>query len=67
MTPNQITTVPEGEQRRCTGVRQRIEEGHEIQNTGCNIETLVNKTVEGFITHVCLKIASHSLRLLLCS
>ncbi len=47
-------------------VRQRIEGVfHEIQNTGRNPERLLNKTVEGFTTHIAAKIASHTLRLLL--
>jgi hypothetical protein len=47
-------------------VRQRIEGVfHEIQNTGRNPEKLLNKTVDGFATHMSVKIASHTLRLLL--
>lgn len=47
-------------------VRQRIEGVfHEIQNTGRNPERLLNKTVQGFTTHISAKIASHTLRLLL--
>ena len=47
-------------------VRQRIEGVfHEIQNTGRNPERLLNKTVEGFATHIAAKITSHTLRLLL--
>ncbi len=62
---NQTSTVSKGEQRRRNGVRQRIEGVfHEIQNTGRNIERLVSKTVKG-LTHVRLKLASHSLRLLI--
>ena len=47
-------------------VRQRIEGVfHEIQNTGRNPEHLLNKTFEGFTTHIAAKITSHTLRLLL--
>ena len=47
-------------------VRQRIEGVfHEIQNTGRNPERLLNKTVQGLVTHMTAKIASHTLRLLL--
>lgn len=47
-------------------VRQRIEGVfHEIQNTGRNPERLLNKTVDGFATHMAAKITSHTLRLLL--
>ena len=47
-------------------VRQRIEGVfHEIQNTGRNPERLLNKTIEGFTTHIAAKITSHTLRLLL--
>lgn len=47
-------------------VRQRIEGVfHEIQNTGRNPERLLNKTVNGFTTHMAAKITSHTLRLLL--
>lgn len=47
-------------------VRQRIEGVfHEIQNTGRNPERLLNKTVQGFATHIAAKIAAHTLRLLL--
>lgn len=47
-------------------VRQRIEGVfHEIQNTGRNPERLLNKTVNGFATHMTAKITSHTLRLLL--
>lgn len=47
-------------------VRQRIEGVfHEIQNTGRNPERLLNKTVQGFATHIAAKITSHTLRLLL--
>lgn len=47
-------------------VRQRIEGVfHEIQNTGRNPERLLNKTVNGFATHIAAKITSHTLRLLL--
>lgn len=47
-------------------VRQRIEGVfHEIQNTGRNPERLLNKTVQGFTTHIAAKITSHTLRLLL--
>ncbi len=49
-------------------VRQRIEGVfHEIQNTGRNPERLLNKTIEGFTTHIAAKITSHTLRLLLSS
>lgn len=47
-------------------IRQRIEGVfHEIQNTGRNPERLLNKTVNGFATHIAAKIAAHTLRLLL--
>lgn len=47
-------------------IRQRIEGVfHEIQNTGRNPEQLLNKTIDGFCTHIAAKIASHTLRLLL--
>ena len=47
-------------------VRQRIEGVfHEIQNTGRNPERLLNKTVQGFATHIVAKITSHTLRLIL--
>ncbi len=47
-------------------VRQRIEGVFpEIQNTGRNPEKLLNKTVDGFATHMSVKITSHTLRLLL--
>ena len=38
---------------------------HEIQNTGRNPERFLNKTIEGLNTHMAVKIASHTLRLLL--
>ena len=38
-----------------------------IQNTGRNPERLLNKTIEGFTTHIAAKITSHTLRLLLSS
>jgi len=38
---------------------------HKIQNTGRNPERLLNKTIEGFATHIAAKIASHTLRTLL--
>ena len=38
---------------------------HEIQNTGRNPERLLNKTIEGFTTHIATKTTSHTLRLLL--
>ena len=47
-------------------VRQRIEGVFpEIQNTGRNPERLLNKTVQGLVSHMAAKIASHTLRLLL--
>lgn len=46
-------------------VRQRIEGVfHVIQNTGRNLERLLNKTVEGLCVHIAAKLASHTLRLL---
>ena len=45
-------------------VRPRIEGVfHEIQNTGRNPGRLLNKSVQGFITHIAAKITSHTLRL----
>ena len=74
-TGNQIWTIHRENQqhqhssqlKRLIGkVRQRIEGVfHEIQNTGRNPERLLNKTVQGLITHMSAKIASHTLRLLL--
>ena len=47
-------------------VRQRIEGVfHEIQNTGRNPERLLNKTINGLVTHMAAKMTSHTLRLLL--
>ena len=47
-------------------IRQRVEGVFdEIQNTGRNPERLLNKTVNGFATHIAAKITSHTLRLLL--
>ena len=74
-TGNQIWTIQRCNQdqqasltlKRLIGrVRQRIEGVfHEIQNTGRNPERLLNKTVQGFATHIAAKITSHTLRLLL--
>jgi len=74
-TGNQIWTVKRTNQhhqhsetlnRFITRVRQRIEGVfHEIQNTGRNPERLLNKTIEGFCTHIAAKLASHTLRRLL--
>ena len=74
-TGNQIWTIQRCNQdqqhsstlKRLIGrVRQRIEGVfHEIQNTGRNPERLLNKTIEGFTTHIAAKITSHTLRLLL--
>lgn len=74
-TGNQIWTIHRENQqhqhssqlkRLISKVRQRIEGVfHEIQNTGRNPERLLNKTVQGLITHMSIKIASHTLRLLL--
>ena len=36
-----------------------------LQITGRNPERLLNKTVQGFTTHIAAKITSHTLRLLL--
>ena len=47
-------------------IRQRIEGVlHEIQNTGRNLERLLNKTIEGLYAHITAKMASHTLRLAL--
>ena len=47
-------------------VRQRIEGVfNEIQNTGRNLERLLNKTVSGLATHMTIKMTSHTLRLFL--
>lgn len=55
-----------GLKRLISRVRQRIEGVfHEIQNTGRNPERLLNKTVNGFATHIAAKITSHTLRLFL--
>ena len=63
---NQVSPVSAVEQRCRNGCRQRIEGVfHELQNTGRSLERLLNKTVEGWMTHISLKVASHSLRLLL--
>jgi len=63
---NQHHQASPGLKRLIGRVRQRIEGVfHEIQNTGRNPERLLNKTVEGFATHIAAKIASHTLRILL--
>ena len=36
----------------------------EIRNPGRNPERLLNKTVQGFTTHIAAKITSHTLRIL---
>lgn len=74
-TGNQIWTIHRQNQsqqhssqmkRFISRIRQRIEGVfHEIQNTGRNPERLLNKTIDGFCTHIAAKIASHTLRLLL--
>ena len=75
LTGNKIWTIQRDNQeqqhspalKRLIGrVRQRIEGVfHEIQNTGRNPERLLNKTIQGFMTHIAAKITSHTLRLLL--
>ncbi|MGK7897695.1 MAG: IS982 family transposase [Xenococcus sp. (in: cyanobacteria)] len=63
---NQEQQVSSSFKRLIGRVRQRIEGVfHEIQNTGRNPERLLNKTVQGFLTHMAAKITSHTLRLLL--
>jgi len=74
-TGNRIWTIHRSNQhhqsspelkRLISRVRQRIEGVfHEVQNTGRNPERLLNKTIEGFATHIAAKIASHTLRTLL--
>jgi len=60
------TSLSSPQQRWRNSVRQRIEGVfHELQNTGRSLERLLNKTVDGLVAHVSLKVASHSLRLLL--
>jgi hypothetical protein len=49
-----------------SSVRERIEGVfHEVQNTGCNLERLLAKTVLGLCTRVIAKMTSHLLRHLL--
>jgi hypothetical protein len=49
-----------------SSVRERIEGVfHEVQNTGCNLERLLAKTVLGLCTRIIAKITSHLLRRLL--
>jgi hypothetical protein len=49
-----------------SSVRERIEGVfHEVQNTGCNLERLLAKTVLGLCTRIIAKMTSHLLRRLL--
>lgn len=73
-TGNRIWTIQRANQqqtspslkRLISKIRQRIEGVfHELQNTGRNPERLLNKTVDGFATHIAAKITSHTLRLFL--
>jgi hypothetical protein len=74
-TGNRISTIQRANQHQQTSsslkrlisrIRQRIEGVfHELQNTGRNPERLLNKTVNGFATHIAAKITSHTLRLFL--
>ena len=49
-----------------SSVRERIEGVfHEVQNTGCNLERLLAKTVWGLCTRIIAKMTSHLLRRLL--
>ena len=74
-TGNRIWTIQRANQHQQTSsslkrlisrIRQRIEGVfHELQNTGRNPERLLNKTVNGFATHIAAKITSHTLRLVL--
>jgi hypothetical protein len=44
-------------------MRERIEGVfHEVQNTGCNLERLLAKTVLGLRTRIIAKMTSHRLR-----
>jgi hypothetical protein len=63
---NQHPQVSSHLKRLISRVRQRIEGVfNEIQNTGRNPERLLNKTVKGLVTHIAIKMTSHTLRLFL--
>ena len=60
---NQAQQNPKGFDRWLNRVRERIEGVfNEVQNTGRHLERLLNKTIEGLVTHVAAKITSQTLK-----
>jgi hypothetical protein len=63
---NQYVQNSKALDRWLSSVRERIEGVfHEVQNTGCNLERLLAKTVLGLCTRIIAKMTSHLLRRLL--
>jgi hypothetical protein len=63
---NQYVQNSKALDRWLSSVRERIEGVfHEVQNTGCNLERLLAKTVLGLCTRIIAKMTSHLLRHLL--
>jgi hypothetical protein len=63
---NQYVQNSKALDRWLSSVRERIEGVfHEVQNTGCNLEHLLAKTVLGLCTRIIAKMTSHLLRRLL--
>lgn len=63
---NQYVQNSKAFDRWLSSIRERIEGVfHEVQNTGCNLERLLAKTVLGLCTRIIAKMTSHLLRRLL--
>ena len=63
---NQYVQNSKALDRWLSSIRERIEGVfHEVQNTGCNLERLLAKTVLGLCTRIIAKMTSHLLRRLL--
>jgi transposase len=66
MRVNQNPQIPPVFRRLLDHFRERIEGVfNEVQNKGRNLEWLLGKKVEGLYAHVAVKMASHTLRILL--